>query len=77
LRADKAETEFGAVAIVRVDENNVVAGLEVLLASVRCRQAHVDTFVDATENTVSDYVFHVLHNTPIGSAVQTLDYRLK
>jgi hypothetical protein len=44
----------------------MVAGLEVLLASVRRRQAHVDTFVDATENAVSDHVFHVLHNTPIG-----------
>jgi hypothetical protein len=52
---------------VHGDENHVVAGLEVLLASVGRGQAHVDAFVDTTENTMSDYIFHVLHNTPIGS----------
>jgi hypothetical protein len=51
---------------VHGDEYYMVAGLEVLLASVGRREAHVDAFVDTTENTMCDYVFHVLHNTPIG-----------
>jgi hypothetical protein len=36
----------------------MVTGLEVLLASVGCREAHVDAFVDATKDTMSDYLFH-------------------
>jgi hypothetical protein len=62
---------------VHGDEYYMVAGLEVLLASVGRRETDVDTLVNATENTVSDHVFHVLHNTPISSAMQILDYRLK
>jgi hypothetical protein len=60
--ADKAEAEFRPVG----DEYHVVAGLEVLLASVGRRETDIDTLVNATENTMCDYVFHVLHNTPIG-----------
>jgi hypothetical protein len=71
--ADKPEAEFGAVAIVRVNKNNVVARLEVLLASVGCRETDVDAFVDTTKNTMSDHVFHVLHNTPIGGILQIID----
>ena len=65
------------MAIVRVDENNVVAGLEVLLASVGRGQAHVDAFVDAAKYPVSDYIFHVLHNTPIGGVCQIMYYKSK
>ena len=61
--ADKPEAEFGAVG----NEYYVVAGLEVLLASIGRGETHIDTFVDATKNTVSDHVFHVLHNTHVGS----------
>jgi hypothetical protein len=53
---------------VHGNEYHVVAGLEVLLAGVGRRETHVDTFVDTTENTMSDYIFHVLHYTPMGGA---------
>ena len=49
------------------NEDYVVTGLEVLLASVVRRNTQVDAFVDATKNTVSDDIFHVLHYTPLGS----------
>jgi hypothetical protein len=48
---------------VHGDEDYVVTGLEVLLASVRRREAHVDTFVDATKYSMCDYILHVQHYT--------------
>jgi hypothetical protein len=62
LCADEAEAEFGAIR----DKYHVVAGEEVVLASVGRGQAHVDTLVDTAEDTMSDDIFHVKHNTPTG-----------
>jgi hypothetical protein len=56
--ANKAEAEFRPVGIVHGDEYYMVTGLEGVLASVGRGETYVDTFVDTTKNTVSDYVFH-------------------
>jgi hypothetical protein len=61
LRADKPEPQFRPIS----NEHHVIAGLEVVFPHIECGNTHVDTFVDATENTMSYYLFHVLHYTPI------------
>jgi hypothetical protein len=50
------------------DEYHVVTGVKVLLASVGRGQAHVDTLVDTTKNTMCDHIFHVQHYTRKGGA---------
>jgi hypothetical protein len=77
LCANKPEAQFRPVSIVHGNEYNVVAGLEVLRASVGRGEAQVDAFVDTAKYPMSnDCVFHVQHNTPFGSGWQLLYYWL-